>query len=309
MSLPACAICFDPFSTKEKIPYSLSCGHSFCYDCLNGSSNANCIISKCPTCRKVLNVSIKGIPANFSLIESIGILKDLIPSPSPSESGSNSDSGLGSDLGASVQSIPIRLPRCPKHKSEQAIFFCTDCKSVACPFCVINDSVHSGHVVQETAKVARREAKSARRRIQEALDGTQALLNTIIIDQKSVISDMDEVSTTIATYVSKGIAKMREREERLYDMLENAAAKRNVHNNELINTMNKRLTTIKALEQSIEGMDDATVLEKSSVFKWTELNTQPLYSPFKFAFQFNRHKLDNAIDDLGTPEDWRGIKF
>lgn len=52
-----CPICYDPYNDKEKIPRILSCGHTFCQNCLMDLRTSN--ILTCPTCRTYFSPDVK----------------------------------------------------------------------------------------------------------------------------------------------------------------------------------------------------------------------------------------------------------
>ena len=64
-----CSICCERFDEQRRCPRLLSCGHSFCSDCLEKLLNEKAI--NCPTCRNAASVlvGVAGLPKNFSLLD------------------------------------------------------------------------------------------------------------------------------------------------------------------------------------------------------------------------------------------------
>ena len=66
----SCAVCWRDFSSLVK-PLSLSCGHSYCYDC-------SILLKKCPLCRsRLLHNASK--PTNYALLSLIEKAEQLRP--------------------------------------------------------------------------------------------------------------------------------------------------------------------------------------------------------------------------------------
>lgn len=75
---PTCTICTCIFHSKDRVPKSLSCGHSFCQECLAYMSRQLAAPKDklpCPTCRKPHPIKIDELltsfPTNFALKELI----------------------------------------------------------------------------------------------------------------------------------------------------------------------------------------------------------------------------------------------
>ena len=66
----SCAVCWRDFSSTVK-PYSLSCGHSYCYDC-------SILLKKCPLCRSRLAHNASR-PTNYALLSLIEKTEQVRP--------------------------------------------------------------------------------------------------------------------------------------------------------------------------------------------------------------------------------------
>ena len=64
-----CPICCERFDEEKLCPRLLSCGHSFCSNCLEKLFKEYAI--SCPTCRCVASVQagVTGLPKNFALLD------------------------------------------------------------------------------------------------------------------------------------------------------------------------------------------------------------------------------------------------
>lgn len=60
-----CKICFESYNCQERKPMSISCGHSFCYECLKSLKTSNSY--ECPTCRQ----PIKSELPNYTVLDII----------------------------------------------------------------------------------------------------------------------------------------------------------------------------------------------------------------------------------------------
>ena len=73
-----CPICFEPYQESgEKEPRVLSCGHTFCRNCLNPVMLNH---RPCPKCRTAITVdSIDSVPKNFAIIEAVSRERNAQP--------------------------------------------------------------------------------------------------------------------------------------------------------------------------------------------------------------------------------------
>ncbi|KAB7493916.1 E3 ubiquitin-protein ligase KEG [Armadillidium nasatum] len=64
-----CGICFDEYESKEKIPMSMKCGHTYCKLCIDELLSTN---PECPSCRE--SISKSSIVKNYGLLDVISSL-------------------------------------------------------------------------------------------------------------------------------------------------------------------------------------------------------------------------------------------
>ena len=109
-----CPSCFELYDDKERIPRNITCGHTYCQDCLNKFFHEKKRI-ECPCCRLKLEISIKP--------------KDL------------SKNYVAADLAQKHRELTEKLPICPVH-NEHYRYYCETDQLSLCPQCIID---HSGH--------------------------------------------------------------------------------------------------------------------------------------------------------------------
>lgn len=111
-----CIICMD----KYRRPKALTCLHSFCEECLEGTPKSNPRMIKCPICRKdwvLPENGVKGLPDNFLIISLLD----------------EAAAGVGGD-GDEGQGDGVRLS-CTSCADGEAFSQCLDCYKLLCSLC------------------------------------------------------------------------------------------------------------------------------------------------------------------------------
>ena len=127
-----CVLCLDKYNTKELLPKSLPCLHTFCRQCLvlflqkTHASNQ----LKCPSCRKCFQrpeYGVDDLPTNF-------MLRDLLET-----------------------SQPANL-MCTSHVDKAACVVCLDCQVGLCTVCItkLASSPHVHHNLADVESLAER---------------------------------------------------------------------------------------------------------------------------------------------------------
>ena len=125
-----CSVCLRNWNSADCIPKSLSCGHSFCEQCLTSLFAKQKLGITCPMCQnqqKMTANDLKVLPKNYSLL---ALLRDKMSmvkkSPLPASSLDLSSKGFvpGSNIEAEahdaerdqIEKIVTAHPFCDKHK-------------------------------------------------------------------------------------------------------------------------------------------------------------------------------------------------
>jgi len=116
-----CKICDKNFDTLYKTPRNLTCGHTFCEQCLKIYTNIDEI--NCPKCSKIS--PSKNLPICYAIYEMLELDQKV----------KNSDF-------------------CNLHQLEKTQFYCKDCRSAICQICFLeNHREHNVHSVKEISFV------------------------------------------------------------------------------------------------------------------------------------------------------------
>ena len=76
-----CPICYEGFNGKDRLPVLLSCGHSFCKQCIDAGGSH---LQKCPHCRKPITQAKDDLLPNHALVAAISLDIDKIERESSS---------------------------------------------------------------------------------------------------------------------------------------------------------------------------------------------------------------------------------
>ena len=62
----SCALCFERYNDRERVPISLDCGHTFCKACLIRGK-----IVACPTCRATVTKPVSQLRPNYGVLDAL----------------------------------------------------------------------------------------------------------------------------------------------------------------------------------------------------------------------------------------------
>ena len=67
----SCALCFERYNDKERLPIGLDCGHTFCNGCLIRGN-----IVACPTCRTTMTKPVSQLRPNYGVLDARHRVRD-----------------------------------------------------------------------------------------------------------------------------------------------------------------------------------------------------------------------------------------
>jgi Zinc finger, C3HC4 type (RING finger)/B-box zinc finger len=194
-----CSVCLSELNTEteQAQPRLLTCGHSFCFGCLESSVTKGVIF--CPVCRAKTHLGkpgVRGLKKDFDLLEVLNSLASNFQPPTPlssrlnlcSECESATDTFCPQCHGtpvlclscfSAIHSTPKRKKhslskmterqavRCLEHNEERKLY-CMQDNTLVCLMCAEYGGAHKGHSLEPIATAA----KSLRAQVSEAQDQT-----------------------------------------------------------------------------------------------------------------------------------------
>ena len=112
-----CPICFERFSTQERLPVLFACGHSYCLVCVRKMQ----LPLVCPTDRKPEPRPIAALPKNFVVTRMLEYSQE-----------------------------PSQFEKCGAHSFKKCKFFCIQCRVGFCSACIIRHQFHNWVDVHST---------------------------------------------------------------------------------------------------------------------------------------------------------------
>ncbi|CAI5438762.1 unnamed protein product [Caenorhabditis angaria] len=89
-----CRICYEEFNDRSKVSRILSCGHSFCTECLLAVVRAsNSSFPICPECRKLTKQTVLSLPVNFHFMQMVRKMGLSVDSPEEEVSSTAATTG------------------------------------------------------------------------------------------------------------------------------------------------------------------------------------------------------------------------
>ncbi|XP_071127453.1 E3 ubiquitin-protein ligase TRIM56-like [Mytilus edulis] len=251
-----CSICTEVFNEEERIPRLLPCHHPFCSECIKRLGRRKETI-KCPTCNAVHKVKKHG-PIDFPKDKTRRDLTSFLQAHSDQNAFKKCNKcGKTVDDTYKCQQCNLNLCetcRCqhqiehethdiiinksetfreeqdnldvcqnPHHEKSKLKYFCisSDCQSVLCPLCVIEEhrdiSKHELEDIEKAFKKRKNElgndTKSLRTRISHVESTKQKVLdktNTLQDEKDDYLQNMDAI-------YNRGIADLKYRRQKLLD--------------------------------------------------------------------------------------------
>ena len=136
-----CPICYDHYNDKDKIPRILSCGHTFCQNCLMDLRTSN--ILTCPTCRTYFSPDVKQLIKNFTILDCLNNEKaqHLLQQIEAKEAGLEE---------SKAHKVVESIQYCVRHPQKKTKYFCENDQVLICSKCIIAD--HKGHRVGDVGE-------------------------------------------------------------------------------------------------------------------------------------------------------------
>ena len=134
-----CPICYDPYNDKEKIPRILSCGHTFCQNCLLDLRTSN--ILTCPTCRTYFSPDVKQLIKNFTILDALYSEKAQVLMAQLEKNGSEE---------TKEELMAAQTEFCAKHPQKKTKYFCEMDQINVCSKCIVGD--HKGHRIADLSE-------------------------------------------------------------------------------------------------------------------------------------------------------------
>ena len=133
-----CKNCFRPFNLVANDPRTLSCGHSFCLECVEKlAKDAKDKPIACPVCAKptaIPSTAKTPLDASFAINENYAIAESMLTIPPNA---------------IAAMKAPCSRKKC----TDDATQYCVDCKRSMCPACVaFHNYFCLGHKVVPIAK-------------------------------------------------------------------------------------------------------------------------------------------------------------
>lgn len=184
-----CPICYDHYNDKEKIPRILSCGHTFCQNCLMDLRTSN--ILTCPTCRTYFSPDVKQLIKNFTILDYLY-----------SEKAQSLMAAIEAKAGSDEESKEAGPTFCAKHPQKKTKYFCETDQLNICSKCIVAD--HKGHRIADmgenkSVKHFQRRAQILKKKIDASMGETEIFSEELeaIEDQlqgakESTLSELEE---------------------------------------------------------------------------------------------------------------------
>ena len=180
-----CPSCYELYDDTVRIPRNITCGHTYCEQCLNRLFEFKVRI-ECPACRIKLEPSIK-----------------------PNKLSKNY---VAADLARKHREIQNKLQFCPNH-NEPYRYFCETDQMNVCPQCIIE---HSGHIFvkqEHSVHILKEKIKNAKAKCKNKLDEIEVDKAAIESQKNQLIQNKTNQIKLINAEFTNIIKQIEERKE------------------------------------------------------------------------------------------------
>ena len=272
-----CSICLDLLNEPKK----LSCDHSFCQTCLeihiqkspsqspvppdpeDPQNDLQPKVIVCPCCRQETNLpddGVEGLKTNFKLKSLVDILS--------TQERETTVQALGK---GHYQRVNQAIPKCKDHAGEHCVFFCQDCKTLFCRFC-IPDHKERRHTWDNYDSILSTHKEKLRGAIQPAYEAAQSAhdaMQELEKDKEAVVHNQDSVKGKVREYFSQLAAELENREAALMTMTDRYAQAKleqlQKHYNELQKGHTSLLQNIQIIETQMKEDSLELLTDKESI--------------------------------------------
>ncbi|CAH1239796.1 EIF4G3 [Branchiostoma lanceolatum] len=241
-----CSICLQ----VVKRPKVLSCGHTFCMECLVSLVKESKSL-KCPTCQELVKLDKAGRAGVESLTNNILVanLRDDVKT-------SASRQGRGPQ-GAENPTAVLDEFLCPSHRGEELKYYCPPCDAAICEECWLGDhNTHGvsrlGKTLQEQTAKAREVSEDGNRLMQQIRGKITELENSkrsLAAEESTQVKAVDETAQKLtADFASEVIKDANALKDELHSFF--------THNNRMILERKEKLEThLAQLESSTDSLE------------------------------------------------------
>ncbi|XP_051806200.1 zinc-binding protein A33-like [Acanthochromis polyacanthus] len=250
-----CSVCLSIFMD----PVTLSCGHSFCRQCVTD-------VHSCPQCRAALSTEAKCLPTT-------GVLKSLAEKVREAEK-------MKEEGGSEKAEVP---DLCPEHE-EKLKLFCVTEQQLTCIICRDGEK-HEGHKFKPIKEAAASQRKELETFVQDVIDDIHAI-ESLANTQREEMTKSKETSEQLMTQIGRQFEEMHQFLQRREDEIKNELKHKEEDGIEKMSHSLKSIETALSERKEME-VKATSILEISDSEKflksWTEdksmMTTEDLFRP------------------------------
>ena len=179
-----CPVCFHTFNSEENVPLVLSCGHTFCQNCINSMERRMGALN-CPHCRGRDYREVSQMKKNILVLQQVGAEKPKLIAP------------------------------CPQHSRVESQFFCLTCNCPFCSKCVTKHKTHDFYdlddpvITQGTDKQLEELLRKAERMLENSQTQRERVIGVFGVVEDKLKAAKEQVNNAFEPLV-KALNKKRE---------------------------------------------------------------------------------------------------